>query len=211
VRKLPFFAIFLILFFSLKSEGRVVSFGLKGGINLTNIRVTPAYPDLPQLKSMAGFNGGVFISINLGQLAIQPEFFYARRGTKFDQIIDGLPYKVEYRLDYFEGILFLKWKILSSGLVRPVIFAGPSFGYLNRAKAVLFDSSNSYVESVDIKDFFKKNEWAAVFGAGIELKFPFLLLSLESRYHLGLSNIAALADGEVMKNKGLAIIMGVAF
>jgi hypothetical protein len=203
-------AIFLLL--ALAGEGRAITFGVKGGLNFANIKASPVTPDLPQFKTLPGFMGGVFVCFDVGPLAIQPELLYARRGTKVDLTIDSSPYTAEYRLDYFEGLLLLQWKILPAGPLKPVIFAGPSYGSLSKAKAVLFDASGSYVDSVDIKDMFKSGELAAVFGAGVELKLPFLKLFLEGRYHLGLFNIAASGfEGDSIKNKGLTMMMGVAF
>jgi hypothetical protein len=205
-------AIVFLFIASVTAEAGIVTFGLKGGLNYANIRIIPIAPDTPAFKTLQGLTGGVFLCLNLGPIGIQPEFLYARRGTKFDLTIDSVPYKAEYRLDYLEAILLLKWSVFPLGPVRPVIFAGPSYGSLSKARAVLFDTSGTEVESVDVKDMFKSSEFAAVFGGGLEFKLPFLKFSLEGRYHLGLSNIAETGmEVDFIKNKGYSMMLGISF
>ena len=212
MKKTLIMAIVLLFVASLTAEAGIVTFGLKGGLNFANIKVSPVLPDTPGFKTLQGLTGGVFLCLNLGPIGIQPEFLYARRGTKFDLTIDSVPYKAEYHLDYLEGILLLKWNVLPLGPVRPVIFAGPSYGSLSKARAVLFDASGTQVDSADVKDMFKSSEFAAVFGGGVEFKIPFLKFSIEGRYHLGLSNIAETGmEVDFIKNKGYSVMLGITF
>ncbi|MGB9764494.1 MAG: porin family protein [Candidatus Saccharicenans sp.] len=207
-----FWLIFVsLLLFSLASEAQIISFGLKGGINLASFKAGPISPEIPQFKNLLGLSGGAFVSFSLGSFIIQPEFLYTRWGTKFDQIIDGYPYTVQYRLNYLEGVLLLKWRIINQGRFRPIVFAGLSYGLLTKAKLVLFDNSGSYVDSIEVKDMFKKSELAAIFGGGVEWKWPSWTISLEGRYHLGLSNIASSAGTEFIKNKGPMFMLAMAF
>ena len=212
MKKTLIMAIVLLFVASLTAEAGIVTFGLKGGLNYANVTVSPVLPDMPGFKTLQGLTGGVFLCLNFGPIGIQPEFLYARRGTKFDVPIDSDIYTAEYRLDYLEGILLLKWNVLPLGPVRPVIFAGPSYGSLSKATAVLFDPSGNQVESEDAKDLFKSSEFAAVFGGGVEFKLPFLKFCLEGRYHLGLSNIAETGmEVDSIKNKGYSVMLGITF
>jgi hypothetical protein len=186
--------------------------GLKGGFNLASFKVSPAMPDLPQFKNRFSFAGGIFVSFDLGPLAIQPEVLYAPYGTKFDLYLDDLPYRARYQFDYLEGLLLLKWRVVKIGPVKPVIMAGPSFGFLTRAKAVLNPVAGGEGESIDLKDMYKKTEIGLTMGAGIETNIKRFKLSVEGRYHLGLTNIATSSfEGESIKNKGLAVLLGLGF
>ncbi|NMC65202.1 MAG: PorT family protein [Acidobacteria bacterium] len=201
---------FLILALAGNLGGMTV--GLKGGFNLTSLKVSPAMPDLPQFKNRFSFTGGIFVSFDLGPLAIQPEVLYAPYGTKFDLYIDDLPYRAQYQFDYLEGLLLLKWRVVKIWPVKPVIMAGPSFGFLTRAKAVLNPAAGGAGESIDLKDMYKKTEIGLTMGAGIETKIKKFKLSVEGRYHLGLTNIATSSfEGESIKNNGLAVLLGLGF
>ena len=209
-----FFVSFLIGFFFLTLAGNLVGMtvGLKAGFNLASLKVSPAMPDLPQFKNRSSFTGGIFVSFDFGPLAIQPEILYAPYGTKFNLIIDDLPYQAQYQFDYLEGLLFLRWRVVRIGPVKPVIMVGPSFGFLTRAKAVLNPAAGGSGESVDMKDMYKKSEIGLCLVAGIEAKIKTLKLSLEARYHLGLTNIATASfEGDSIKNKGISILAGVGF
>ena len=208
------FVFFLTGFFLLTLAGDLagMTVGFKGGFNLASLKVSPAMPDLPRFKNRSSFTGGIFVSFDFGPLAIQPEILYAPYGTKFDLIIDDLPYRAQYQFDYLQGLLLLKWRVVTIGPVKPVIMAGPSFGFLTRAKAVLNPAAGGSGESVDMKDMYKKSEIGLCLVAGIEAKIKTLKLSLEARYHLGLTNIATASfEGDSIKNKGISILAGVGF
>jgi hypothetical protein len=48
--------------------------------------------------------------------------------------------------------------VVKIGPVKPVIMAGPSFGFLTRAKAVLNPVAGGEGESIDLKDMYKKTK-----------------------------------------------------
>ncbi|MBP7870385.1 MAG: PorT family protein [Candidatus Saccharicenans sp.] len=208
------FVSFLTGFFFLTLAGNLIGMtvGLKAGFNLSSLKVSPTMPDLPQFKNRSSFGGGIFISFDFGPVSIEPEILYAPYGTKFNMIIDDLPYRVQYQFDYLEGLLLLRWRAVRIGPVKPVIMAGPSFGFLTRAKGILTPAAGGTGESVDMKDMYKKSEIGLSLGAGIEAKVKKLKLSLEARYHLGLTNIAASSfEGNSIKNRAVSVLAGLSF
>lgn len=184
--------------------------GIKGGFNFANISITPAEPGMPDFKDLRGLTGGVFFSLNMGFVGIQPEILYSRRGLmwEFDWDIDQTA-KIEYMLDYIEIPVLLKLSILPAGPVRPVVFGGPSFGYLLKATGRF--TSPEGTESEDIKDIFEKTAIGGVVGGGIEIKTPAFLLTLDGRYHIGMNNIAKEAEDQTAKHKGFSVMVGIGF
>lgn len=207
--------VLLLLFLSwsvLEAKPGLVSVGLKGGFNLANISVSPAPTEISRFSNLGGLTWGIFVSLGQGFLAIQPEFLFARRGTKYQAFIDDNFYRVEWQHNYLEALLLLKWWVLNSGPVRPFILAGPSYGRLSKAKSVVLDSLGKEIAAVDTKEYFRKDELAVVMGTGLEFKVSRLKLSLEVRYHLGLSNVALSGQGvDYIKNKSLSILGGFSF
>lgn len=204
--------VWLMLITCVEAGAGRVSFGVKGGLNLANISVSPKPFDVAEFKNLGGLSGGVFFSFNLGPINVQPEFMYSRRGTRYEAYIDDGFYQVEWHHDYLEASLLLRWSAPRLGPSRPFIFAGPSYGYLSKASSVIYDSEGQEMARADSRDYFKKGELAAVFGAGLEFKVGLARLSLEGRYHLGLTSVA-LSGFEVdyIKNKSLSILAGVSF
>lgn len=181
-----------------------VSVGIKGGFNLANIVYSPDNPELPPFSTLKGMTGGVYFSLSFGLIGIEPEILYSRRGTMWE--IDEAN-KIEYLLDYLEIPVLLKFNVLPVGPVRPVLFAGPSFGVLLKATGRM-----TGVEDADIADMFEKTAWGAVFGGGLDFKLAGIALSIDGRYHMGLTNIATeVGEGESVKNKGFSVLLGLGF
>jgi hypothetical protein len=211
-KSLPAFLLILVILSCSQARAGRISFGVKGGLNLANISVTPKPIDVAEFKTLRGLTGGIFFSVNFGPMAIQPEFMYARRGTQYEAYIDDGFYNVHWHHDYLEAVLLLKWSIIRLGPTRPFIFAGPSYGYLSRATTVIYDTEGAEVTRVDSRDYFRKGELAAVFGGGFEFRAGLAKFCLEGRYHLGLSSVA-LSGFEVdyIKNNSLTVLAGVSF
>ncbi|MBM3306348.1 MAG: PorT family protein [Candidatus Aminicenantes bacterium] len=185
--------------------------GIKGGFNLANLSIKPTDPDMPDFKDLRGLTGGVFFTLNLGFVSIQPEILYSRRGLmwEFEWDIDEMA-KIEYMTDYIEVPVLLKLNVLPAGPVRPVVFGGPSFGYLLKATGRFTTPEGT--ETEDIKDMFEKTAIGGVVGAGIEIKTPVVLLTLDGRYHIGVTNIMKDAmEAESAKHKGFSVMVGIGF
>ena len=187
-----------------------ITFGLKGGVNFSNVSVVTS-GEVPDFKNLQGLTGGVFLNLNLGPVGIQPEVLYSRRGMKFNETVEGGTLTVKYMLDYIEVPLLLKLTVVPVGPVRPIVYAGPAFSYLLKAKeeAVLPGVGE---ESNEVTDQFKRESWDGVVGGGLEFRLPVIkLLSLEVRYHFGLSNINKGLEADTVKNKGFSLMVGIGF
>jgi hypothetical protein len=187
-----------------------ITFGLKGGVNFSNISVVTT-GEVPDFKNLQGLTGGVFFNLNLGPVGIQPEVLYSRRGMKFSETIEEGTLTVKYMLDYIEVPLLLKLTVVPVGPVRPIVYAGPAFSYLLKAKAEAVLPGVGE-ESEDVTEQFKRESWGGVVGGGLEFRLPVIkLLSLEARYHFGLSDINQEMEADTVKNKGFSIMVGIGF
>ncbi len=179
--------------------------GVKAGLNFANVSVKPS-AGVPDLQNVTGTTAGFYFSLGLGPIAVQPEFLYSRRGFAYEQVDVG---KLEYLNDYLEVPVLVKFTFMP-GILRPFVFGGPSFGWRFHSAGRLTASGGTV--TVDTPGLFKKFETAAVFGAGVEFKLLMLKLSVDARYHLGLTDIATAEwELESMKNNGLSVLVGVGF
>ena len=148
-----------------------VAFGVKAGLNLSNLK-----GDGESLDSKAGFNAGGFATIPVSSMfAVQPEILFSVEGAKQDEI--------KYNLNYINIPVMFQYR--NSGFIGEL---GPQIGILASAKAKLDD------ETADIKDGFKSTNFALVIGAGYQLTNG---LGFGVRYNLGLSSIAEDSDAEI--------------
>jgi len=183
-------------------------FGLKGGYGLSKFSVSLDGLPYP-VANLSNPVGGIYFSLKLGPLAIQPEVLYARLGTKAELEGTGLA----YRLDYIQVPVLLKFSVIPLGPVRPVIYAGGYGSYLIAAKGAIIDNgvTSPYV---DVDDQFEKYDYGAVGGVGIEFKLPGISFSIEGRYNYGLRNIHAPVSPEdtvAFKNRSLMALVGIGF
>jgi len=149
-----------------------VKFGVKAGLNLSNVSVSPAEAGV-SYKIAPGFNAGFLANISLpGKFSLQPEVVYSGQGTKMTSP-DG---NGNINLGYVNVPVLLKYKTAMGFFVE----AGPQAGFLLSAKA------KSAGVTTDIKDSFKSTEIAGVFGLGYMSP---LNIGVDARYNLGLSNL----------------------
>ena len=73
-------------------------FGVKGGVNFTNLYVD----NVDDTNMLTSFNAGVFVELPITQgVAIVPELNYSRKGSEVQNTILTETYKSKFKLSYF--------------------------------------------------------------------------------------------------------------
>jgi len=200
IKKLLVFVVLMGLGSLALAQG--LSFGLKGGINLSS-----ASGDWAQgAESRSGIAGGGFITLGLlPSFAIQPEILYSQKGYKLSGDAAGVPWVGEYRINYVEVPVLAKFSF--GVLVKPYIVAGPYYAT---------KISGSWKETVGdttttgTMDYVKNSDLGFVLGAGISTPVK---LSLDVRYSNSLSTIFVEdIDGTThdWKNSNISVMVGYA-
>jgi hypothetical protein len=180
--------------------------GVKGGINIANVS-TDATDLPPDLDSKTGFVGGAFATFGLGSLfALQPELLYSQKG--FGASEGDL--SATLGVNYIEIPVLLKAQF-KLAMLRPAIYAGPVVSFETSCNldvvgvSVDCDSDDGFVDR-------KTTDWGAVFGANLDFILGPVILILDGRYQLGLTNLADVEDAdESVKNSVWQIMAGVGF
>ncbi|MBJ7882932.1 porin family protein [Gelidibacter salicanalis] len=167
-----------------QSDDTTPQFGVKGGINLSNI----TGDDFGDFGSMTSFNLGLFMEIPLSErFSFQPEVLYSGQGyniiTRDQDNIFDVDDNVEYQLSYIQVPLMAKLYLVK-GLYAEV---GPQFGFKVKEEIdykpasdggdVEFNSDDSQMKIFDT---------SVAAGAGYKFDNGF---SLSARYTHGLTNI----------------------
>lgn len=183
---------FLILFATGSVNGQSTSlgphFGLKGGINLSQLYVDQVNVDDESMK--LGLNFGVFAKIPLTNvLALQPEILYSSAGSKvtyggsdLENILGIESGEVRFNLNYIQVPIALA---LNLGPLN--IHVGPYFSYLLSAKVKdlkASDLSSNTVATLDKEDF-RKFDYGVMAGLAIDVKS----VTLGARYNYGLREV----------------------
>lgn len=196
----------LILLFPVASEAGI-RLGLRAGVNSAKFIGS----DVNWVEEMEGLTsgkyglvGGVFLAINLGKsLTIEPEFLYTMKGVNIDDPLGE--YTGKLFADYLEIPVLLKLR-LSTPIVQPVIFAGPSIGFKLREKLQVDGQDIPLEEKI-----FQNNDYGAIFGAGLDFGQH---LMIDVRYSLGLKKVLEAAEGYTpidVKNGVWSATIGIAF
>ncbi|MBP9197861.1 MAG: PorT family protein [Saprospiraceae bacterium] len=152
------------------SNAQHVNIGVKGGLNFYNIDTENS--SLYDTKT--GIHFGLLGHIHLVRsMALQPELVYSSQGAKYNA--SGTNNKLN--LGYINLPVMLQYMFDNGFRLE----AGPQLGFLINAK------SEGNPQSVDVKDNFKKIDFAVGLGAGY-IK-PSTGLGFGLRYNAGLSNI----------------------
>jgi len=162
--------IFIVILFT-ESIHAQFSFGVKAGVNFskfnTKEQVLKNDGSAWQVGVVSKFN------IPLIGLGLQPELLYSVNKGEGNSI------------GYFQIPINLRWQPLPIPLIKPVILAGPYFGYAVRFKG--FDNFRDNIERFD---------WGIGLGLGLEI----WKLQFGGRYNWGLQNISGIRDFSLKSN-----------
>ena len=212
---LLFLTIFLVFFSTVKAQEQKTSeesalstkFGIKGGLNLTNLHSDDFAND--HLK--AGFNVGIFSKIPVTPgFSIQPELLYSLKGSKSDynNVVQGSG-QYRFNLGYIELPLLAVVNLTKNFNIH----AGGYGAYLTNVniKDVNNQGNVNGITEVNADNF---NRWD--FGLAGGIGFDVENFTMGARYNYGLTNIGKSGNtsGNVLgnaKNYGLSIYVGFGF
>ena len=160
----------LLLLLVVKASIAQISYGVKGGLNFSNIYSTKLNTDFKQ-----GYHVGAYAKFNLIILAVQPELLFSQRGYKESNVKD-------VTLNYIDIPVMLKLKIF------PMITldAGPQFSYL------INESIEGIGNILTVQPDFKKSELSGAFGASAQV----WRLGASARYIVGFSELEKLTTSK---------------
>jgi len=182
-------------------------FGIKGGVNLTNMYVK----DVSDENMKVGFNAGFFAKLPVTKgFSIQPELLYSSKGAKetYNNFLEG---KGEYRfnLNYIELPVLAVINVAKNFNLQ----VGPYISYL---AAVNIKDLNDDGTIDDIKELnaenFNRFDYGVAGGLGIDISN----FTLGARYSYGLHEIgkSGSLSGELTKdskNSAISLYIGFGF
>ena len=173
-------------------------FGVKGGVNLSNLYVDNA--DDENLK--LGWNLGLYGKIPLTKgLSIQPELIYSSKGAKltYNNFILG---KGEYRfnLNYVEVPVLAVINLASNLNLQ----AGGYVSYLASANVKDMNENGTIENAKELKaDNFNRFDYGLVGGVGVDVQN----FTIGARYNYGLKEIGNSGlSGQLTKNSKNSVV-----
>jgi hypothetical protein len=188
----------------LASEALASGVGFKAGFSLARIRETSTLPIPFTWKGLPFVTGGLTFESGLGPVTLQPEILYVQMGGKYDvDPANGL----RNRFHYIQVPVQLRVDLAAMGPVRPFVAAGVYGAYLVRAEASI--KVNNVITKANVTPDYNRSDWGAVGSAGLTFKVPGMVISVEGRYNLGLTNILrSPIAGDSIKNRCWMALVG---
>ncbi len=183
------------------SYSQSTGFGIEGGLNLSNISVTP---DITT-NGRAGFTVGGFADIGVSRLiSIRPGLRYVMKG--FSSSGNGVTFTD--RLGYLEIPVLLKINFPLTE-VKPYIMAGPTLGIQLSASE---EATNGVqTQTSDASTVFETIDFGLFFGSGLEFHIANKTdMFIGGGYSLGLSNVVKIPNISG-KNSGFQFMGGFKF
>jgi Outer membrane protein beta-barrel domain len=162
-----------------------VLFGVKAGVNLTDMSISGYTTATAGLKYKTDFTAGLVASFSLfSTFYLQPEVVYSGQGYKY---MNGTRF---YKSDcnYINVPVLFKFKH-STGLFAET---GPQIGFL------LSVTNNDPAALENSKSLFYNTDFSWAFGIGYQI--PNINLGIDARYNLGLTNVENDNGGQTLKN-----------
>jgi hypothetical protein len=188
-------------------SGPTAKFGIKGGVNFTNLYSSEATTD--HMKT--GFNAGVFAKLPVTKgFSIQPEVLYSLKGAKesYDNFLQG---SGEYRFN----LGYVEVPVLAVVNLAPNfnLHLGGYAAYLVNANVKNVNDNGDIQGATDLSTSdFNKWDFGLVGGLGFDIEH----FTLGARYNYGLSkigksdNLAGQLAGNA-KNAGISVYVGFGF
>jgi hypothetical protein len=175
MKKNLFLLVVLLLTAGMTAQAQF-KFGLKAGVNLSNVSLSGDGADNVKTENLTGFQVGptIELMIPIINLGIDASLLYSQQGSKIT--VDGK--KEEFKTNTMEIPLNLKYKISALDIVGVYLAAGPY---------VSFKLSDNVIDAYKAKSFGA----GLNFGLGVEL---FAHLQVGANYKLGLTDDYGTAD-----------------
>ena len=182
-------------------------FGIKAGVNLTNMFVD----EVSDENMKVGFNAGFFAKLPVTRgFSIQPELLYTSKGAKekYNNFIQGAG-EYRFNLNYIELPVLAVINVAKNFNVH----VGPYVSYLAAAniKNLHEDHSQDEIAELDA-DNFNRFDYGLVGGLGVDISN----FTIGARYNYGLREIgkSGSLSGQVTKdsrNSAISLYIGVGF
>lgn len=166
---------------NLEKKNSKVRFGLKAGVNLSNIQDNASGFDY---NSKVGIVVGGLVQIPISKkLFIQPELLYSMQGSNAD--IPEEETKLKMKMDYLNIPIMVKYNVFDRFFVE----AGPQIGFLLSSKIIADYADDAIFDdglTLDDKEF--KNNIDLSIGIGASYDWT-ANISTGIRYNIGVSNV----------------------
>lgn len=211
------------MMFSVSATAATLNLGVKGGMSLGTL-TGKGVEDMDSGSTVGmkpAFNGYGFFSADLSSnLGLQAELGYVSKGKVWKDP-DNDKNSISMNFSYLEIPLLVKG-MFPMGAVKPMIYAGPTFGLMLSSTIGEKSDSPSFDTTITIEDSLRNGfEMGIALGGGTSYEVGPGAIILDIRYTIGLTSLLKLTQDAkdagikeediVMKTGTLGIMIGYQF
>ena len=159
------------------AQSNVTKFGVKGGVNFSNLYTDNADDE----NVLTGFNIGLYAKVPVtNSISIQPEVYYTGKGAEVVYNNVFASGTAKFKLNYIEVPVMLVANVTKNFNVQ----VGPYAGYLISGKTTNESGTYNFQDNINTDDFNKIDAGVAA-GLGFDLE----TVSFGVRYNYGLTKV----------------------
>lgn len=205
---IPFFVLIVSLGSSLQPAQAQLNaeLGIKAGRTFTTVSGAELWSD-PNRRTGWMLAGTARIPLS-DHFMIEFSTAYVQKGARERQSIPNGSTTVTMKMNYIEFPLMVgtRWPI-GDGIAGRVL-AGPAVGFNMSAKRTADQPSP---EAPALRDQIRRTEISAVVGAGLDININYQTITVDARYHRGLTELMKEPAGDSLQNRGMSVALGVQF
>jgi hypothetical protein len=191
------------VFAQMDDNRELLSFGLKAGLNLSNVWDTKGQDFVADPKY--GLAGGAFVSLPLGKyLGVQPEIMFSEKGFKGSGSLLGFGYSYTRTTTFIDVPLLVQFKPIQYF----TILAGPQFSYLLKEKNEYTFGSNSTEQEQAFTNEDPRNNIMG-FAVGADINVNMLVISARAAWDFQTNNKNSVSTTPRYKNQLLQLTVGI--
>lgn len=181
-----------------QTRDKVWSFGPELGVNFSKFG-----QDADETDYQTGLIAGGFLTYSIRNThALTAKILYSQKGARDEASNTNL------QLNYIEVPVIVRVFFNREGDVRPNIFAGPSFGFLNGAKTKVADGD--YEKLDNYEDLYNTFDVGLGLGLGLNIRVGNeIYFVVDTRYTYGLSDLSK--SNSKVNNQAIGITAGLSF
>jgi hypothetical protein len=200
--------LFALLLSTATPAAAQLTFGVKGGLNVTTLSFDPDDEGNPDENRTGFVIGGVVTQPLRNRFGVQFEVLYSQKGAKEEFTEEGFNIKQTFMLDYIEIPVLANIAVASSDNVRFSVVAGPTFSFLVNDKfKEEFDGEEFEDDLSDTVGDIKSYDIGFALGGAVRTG----QLLFDARYTWGLTNLNDEPDdddNEKAKNRAFTFTVG---
>jgi hypothetical protein len=190
------------LFAQNEDKREQLTFGVKAGVNISNVWDEKGQDFVADSK--LGAAGGVFVSVPIGKyMGIQPEVLFSQKGFKGSGKLLGTSYSFTRTTSYLDVPILFQFKPIQYF----TFLIGPQFSYLFKEKNVYTFGSNSTEQEQEFANEDLRNNILG-FVIGADFNISYLVVSARAGWDFQTNNKNGTSTTPRYKNQLLQLTIG---